>query len=61
MLIKADTQDWVEEIVRLVQNEELFYDKAERAYCVSGSFSMKSFRSKILAMEDHLKDKSNNA
>lgn len=61
VLIKADTQDWVEEIVRLVQNEELFYDKAERAYCVSGSFSMKSFRSKILAMEDHLKDKSNNA
>ena len=61
VLIKADTHDWVEEILRLVQNEELFYDKAERAYCVSGSFSMKSFRSKILAMEDHMKDESNNA
>lgn len=60
VLINADKQDWVEELVRLLQDEELFYDKAECAYNASVGFSVESFRSKILAMRDHLKDGNNN-
>lgn len=56
VLINSNTQDWVEEIVRLVQDSELFFDKAECAYNASLDFSVESFRLKISAMRDRLKD-----
>ena len=57
VLIKAADQDWIEEVLDLVQNRDLFVSKAQRAYEASLRFSREQFSSKIGLMKRLLENK----
>ena len=62
VLINPKSQAWVGNVVQLVQDGELFYEKAECAYNASIPFSFQNFRLKISTMRDNfLKDSGHNA
>jgi hypothetical protein len=62
VLINPKSQAWVGNVVQLVQDCELFYEKAECAYNASTRFSFQNFRLKISTMRDNLlKDSGHNA